>query len=177
MRTVIQRHNKRILSQHAKQNQHQAHEHRDNQTNNRSPECNCHNRSECPMAGKCLAKSVVYEAEVKTTTNDETNSYIGVTANNFKDRSRNLLKSFQHTKYANNTELSKHIWKLKDNNRAFTIKWSIIKRVPAYRPGSRRCNLCLEEKLLLMKGDQNVLLNKRNELFARCRHVTKHQLK
>ena len=49
------------------------------------------------------------------------------------------------------TELSKHVWKLKIGNRDHHIKWSIIKHVAAYNAGSKRCNLCLEKKLLLMK--------------------------
>ena len=36
-------------------------------------------------------------------------------------------------KYSNETELSKYIWKLKTDNRAFDIQWSIVKRVaPLY---------------------------------------------
>ena len=48
--------------------------------------------------------------------------------------------------------LSKHIWKLKIGNLDHHIKSSIIKHVAAYKAGSKRCNLCLEEKLLLMKA-------------------------
>ena len=105
---------------------------------------------------------------------NEKRSYIGVTANEFKQRYRNHLKSFQHIKYANNTELSKHIWRLKENNRKFNISWSIVIQVAAYKTGSKRWNLCLEEKLLMTKGKHYNLLNRRIELFSRCRHVTKH---
>ena len=87
---------------------------------------------------------------------------------------RNHLKSFRNAKYANDTELSKHVWKLKMENRQFNIKWSVIKQVAAYKPGARRCNLCLEEKLQIMKARKRHkhCLNKRTELFTNCRHVT-----
>ena len=100
-----------------------------------------------------MKESVVYQADVTTEDpNENKKSYIGITANNFKERYRNHLKSFRNAKYANDTELSKHVWKLKMENRQFNIKWSVIKQVAAYKPGARRCNLCLEEKLQIMKA-------------------------
>ncbi len=94
--------------------------------------------------GKSLSKSVVYQADVTTDDNGETKSYIyiGITTNQFKERYRDHVKSYQLNKYANNTELSKHISKLKENKRHFSVKWSIIKHVKAYKLGSQECNLC-----------------------------------
>ena len=86
------------------------------------------------------------------------------------------LEVFSTSKYSNDTELSKYVWKLKTENRRFDITRSIIKKVPAYKVGSRRCDQCLEEKLQLMKGRKKNLLNKRSELFSKCQHVTKHLL-
>ena len=39
--------------------------------------------------------------------------YIGVTANDFKTRYTNHLKSLRNEKYKHETELSKHVWNLK----------------------------------------------------------------
>ena len=75
------------------------------------------------------------------------------------------------------TPSCRNIWKLKIGTGDHHIKWSIIKHVAAYKAGSKRCNLCLEEKLFLMKAKKKNVLNKRSELFSKCRHVTKHQLK
>ena len=47
-------------------------------------------------------------------TND-TKHYIGMTATTFKERYANHTSSFRHKKRLK-TELSKHIWKLKENN-------------------------------------------------------------
>ena len=113
------------------------------------------------MTGKCLTKNLVYQDEVTTNDNNETKKYIGITANEFKQRYRNHSKSFRDVKYSNETELSKYIWKLKTDNRAF-IQWSIVKRVAPYTAGSRRCNLCLEEKLLIMKAKNKHFLNRRS---------------
>ena len=55
-----------------------------------------------------------------------------MTANTFKKRYRNHIKSLNDRKYANETELSKHIWDLKEKRRIFTISWEIVKRAAAY---------------------------------------------
>ena len=165
MKTFINRHNKKILNKHNKPTNNNA---------NNTRQCNCRKPNECPTEGKCLTKSVVYKAEVTTTDDNTTATYIGVTADEFKPRYRNHVKSFRNKKYATETELSKHIWKLKDAKRPFAIKWSLINKVPAYKAGSRKCNLCLEEKLIIMKRKNGELLNKRTELFTKCRHETRH---
>jgi hypothetical protein len=70
-----------------------------------------------------------------------------MTSTSFKERYRNHNRSFNHKKYSYDTELSKYIWKLKENKQDFDITWSILKRAVSYTGGSKRCNLCLEENL------------------------------
>ncbi len=159
MRTFISRHNKKILKDQDRQSEANA-----------SRDCNCRQNRQCPIQGKCLHANVVYKADITTTDNNDTKSYIGVTSNDFKTRYRNHCKSINNNKYRNETELSKYIWKLKENGRNYTIKWGIIKHftTPA---NSRKCLLCLEEKLLILKSRKK-LLNKRSDLFNTCRRVT-----
>ena len=59
--------------------------------------------------------------------------------------------SFRDKKHSNETELSKYIWGLKKSRRNFSLKWSILKRATAYQSGAKQCNLCLEEKLCVLK--------------------------
>ena len=164
MSSFINRHNRKILNKHTRQT---------NITNTDDiRQCNCRQTNKCPAEGKCLTKSVVYQAEVSTDDNKPV-KYIGVTADNFKTRYRNHTKSFTNKKLSTETELSKHVWKLKAAKKPFTITWSLLKNVPACKAGSRRCNLCLEEKLKIMENKVNSLLNKRTELFTKCRHETR----
>ncbi len=162
MKSFVDRHNKTVLKHH---------NHPQTQQNSIDT-CNCRRPVDCPTDGKCLTKSVVYQAEVTTTDNNNKHTYIGVTAKEFKTRYRNHTKSLRNIEYKNETELSKHVWKLKTENRPFTIKWSLVKQIPA--GGTRKCKLCLEEKLMIMKRRKKNLLNKRSELFSKCRHVTRH---
>ena len=99
-----------------------------------------------------------------------------MTANPFKERYRNHTKSFKDKKYANETELSKYIWDLKEKERVFTIKWEILKRAAIYTTRASPCNLCQEEKLSILKADERALLNKRSELVSKCRHQNKFNI-
>ena len=159
MKCFINRHNKTILKKHDKQNT-------TNCTND-SRLCNCRNHNQCPMQGNCLQANVVYKAEITTTDNN---------VNKFKIRFRNHTKSINNIKYQNETELSKYIWQLKRSNRPHRIKWGIIKKIPACKPAQRRCGLCIGKKTVNLKGRNKSILNKRSELFSKCRHVTKHHL-
>ncbi len=97
-----------------------------------------------------------------------------MTASTFKERYRNHIKSFNHKRYSNDTELSKYIWKLKDNKQDFDITWSVLKQSISYTGGSKRCNLCLEEKLCILKDkNKQNLLNKKSEIVSTCNHRKK----
>ena len=72
--------------------------------------------------------------------------------------------------YDKETELSKYIWKLKDQKIKFTIKWNVEAMSIPYTCGSKCCNLCLSEKLLIAKADAKTLLNKRSEIISKGRH-------
>ena len=59
-----------------------------------------------------------------------------------------------------------------------TLKWSVVKFVPPYSNISKKCLLCLHEKLEIVNfEDQDHLLNKRSELISKCRHANKYLLR
>ncbi|PIK51687.1 hypothetical protein BSL78_11407 [Apostichopus japonicus] len=154
--SIIKGHNKRIAATH---------------TSKEKEACNCRKKDTCPLNGNCQASNIIYKAEVKTIDNCKT--YIGLTEPPFKLRYGNHKMSLNHEKHQNATELSKHIWQLKQNNQPFTINWSIASRAKAYSNESKRCNLCLTEKLIIINTDKRTLLNKRPELISKCRHENK----
>ena len=55
------------------------------------------------------------------------------------------------------------------------FKWEILKHCSPYRGGKRKCDLCLTEKLLILKNKDNPL-NRRSELMGKCRHLRKFKL-
>jgi hypothetical protein len=70
----------------------------------------------------------------------------------------------------NETELSKYIWKLKQNGRHFTWTWSILRHAAPYSSGGKQCSLCTEDKLCILKANKKLVLNSRSEIFTKCQH-------
>ena len=140
--------------------------------------CNCRISADCPLAGKCLTPSAVYEANVEAGTNTTTEYlYKGLTEGIFKARYDKHTSSFRHVDQKTSTELSKKIWELKERNTPFKISWRILRRAQAYRGGMRSCDLCLTEKMLILTCKHKHSLNKRHEIMNKCRHKNKFLLK
>ena len=118
----------------------------------------------------------MYQATVTREDNMQKETYVGLTENTFKTRYRNHTLSFRNKKYSNSTELSKYIWDLKDSNVQYSIDWKIMKQCKSYSNNTKRCNLCLHEKFLIIKHPENSSLNNRNELVSTCRHRKKFLL-
>ena len=159
MGKIIDAHNKSILKE---------------KTDSTTTSCNCRKTNDCPLEGKCLTKSVVYKATV--TTNRDTKEYIGVSESEFKLRWYNHKSSFKLEHKKKETELSKHIWSLKDNKIDFEIKWSILKHASSYSNNTKRCQLCLWEKYFIITSKKSKTLNSRSELISKCRHANKFLL-
>ena len=74
------------------------------------------------------------------------------------------------------TEISNDFWKIKDNKRSTNIAWEILGRHQAYNTSSKRCSLCLNEKLKIALHGNNNMLNRRTEILNKCRHKNKYAL-
>ena len=135
--------------------------------------CNCRVKDNCPLNGECQAECVVYKAAVTDPETGNEKDYIGLTAPSFKLRYANHLTSMRHERYEQRTELAKHVWTLKRGNVDPSISWSIIARAPAYSASSKKCHLCLSEKLAIILWPKEKRLNKRPELVSTCRHQNK----
>ena len=135
--------------------------------------CNCRNKNQCPIPGKCNQRNVVYQAAVHA--ENKVMNYFGSTERSFKKRFSEHSSSFKK-RPANHTTLSSHIWKLKDKGAPFEINWSIKSRGHSFSSGGRACDLCLTEKLVILTENPHTMLNKRNELLETCRHRRKHLL-
>ena len=160
MKSVISSHNKYVLSNF-------------NSPTQQPDTCNCRKKPDCPLEGKCLQSNVIYQATVTTATTTET--YVGL-ATNFKERYRNHQSSFRRSNRRNETELSKYIWTLQDSNKPFQIKLKVLKKCKAYSNISKKCNLCLYEKFIIICKKELCSLNRRNELASSCPHRNRYVL-
>ena len=164
MKNIIEAHNVKITTTENKENE------------PRNMPCNCRQKDSCPMNGDCRQTSVVYQAVVKED-NGKEESYVGITEGHFKTRWNSHKCSFKKEKLEYSTELSKHIWKLKRDNKNFNISWRILKKAKAYTNRTKRCNLCIMEKFYILYYPELATLNKRTELISCCRHSAKFLLK
>ena len=139
--------------------------------------CNCRKEDECPLNGKCVTPKVIYRADVTNKTNNGQKFYFGLAETTFKERYNNHKWDVKHIKCQNNTELTKYIWNLKNNNIKYTIKWKIIDKVYG-NANLAMCKLCLMEKRWIINHitDTNIL-NKKSEIINKCRHLNKLLLK
>ena len=91
-------------------------------------------------------------------------------------RHNNHTMSFRHKKRVNDTELSKYLWKLKEENAEYNLQWSIKAYASPYKCGTRKRDLCLTEKIIIARSDPRKLLNKRTELVSKCTQRNKFLL-
>ena len=103
----------------------------------------------------------------RTSNNQET--YIGLTENEFKTTFNLHKSSFKLELKRTSTTLSEHVWKLKNKNINFNIKWEVVKKGKPFAPNDKVCKLCLQEKLSIFRSAPS--LNKRSEIFGHCIHI------
>ena len=163
MKNIVNKHNACILN-------------KDKRNNNESY-WNCRNKESLPLPGNCMISNIIYKAEISQADSTEKKFYIRMTAHPFKQRYNNHTKSFRDHKYSDKTVSSNYVWGLKNEGKDFTMNCSILKRAKGCESGAKQCNLCLEEKLSVMKAAKKNLLNKRTEIFSTCRHRNKFIIK
>jgi len=144
--------------------------------NNDKKTCNCRNTSKCPLDGRCLTESLIYQATVTHRNGKNPETYIGLTEGPFKTRYNNHSSSFKYPTKRTSTELSNYIWSLKEEGTEYDIKWNIICQANAYNISQDRCNLCTAEKFYIIYHPCMSSLNNRREIITTCRHSRKHTL-
>ena len=171
MEKIINSHNKKILNNW----------HNKNITRTNKNMCSCRKKEKCMLNNRCLESEIVYKAEIYTRDDKKDSKiYIGIAGTKFKDRLGNHNFSFNHKEAANNTTLAKELWKIRNDKKIEPkISWTILKKASICNGLNNRCNLCLNEKLFILKYSNKYkerLLNDRNELATRCIHRQKFSL-
>ena len=140
--------------------------------------CNCPSIPECPLDGKCRATNVIYKCTASAPEHPN-KIYLGLSQPPWKFRYSNHKSSFNLRRNRNKTTLSKYVWFMREIHKVeVNLTWSIVKRVPAYSNITKKCPLCLHEKLqIITYPNQAELLNKRSELISTCRHENRFLLK
>ena len=96
-----------------------------------------------------------------------------MTSLNWKFRYYNHLQSFRNPTLKNQTALSRYDWDQIELGLTSIINWKVIKRSSSTNSLHVKRNLCLEEKICIVKYSKGNLLNTRKEMISACRHRTK----
>ena len=130
------------------------------------------------MGGKSNSKNVIYQADIfPKEVNFKDKVYIGISALNCKHKWYNHWQLFSNLLLNNETVLS-IIGRLNDRGLTAQIKWKLIKKNSEANSLNGRCNICLEEKISILKyKDSREQISKRNELIFKHRHRNKFELK
>ena len=142
---------------------------------NQSRTCNCINKTDFPLQEKCLSENTLYQADISSE-NFQTKIYYGISETKFKTRYSNHKKSFNHEKHKNDTQLSNELWKVKASKEEPVLVWKILGQYEASNVNTKRCLLCLNEKLQIAIYRGNNMLNKRTEIISKWRHRNKYTL-
>ena len=104
-------------------------------------------------------------------------NYKGNSENTFKMRYAKHKRSFNINRYKNDTKISVEYWDLKARNSNPKVTCAVKNQLSAYNSQSKRCSLCLNEKLEILEDKKNSLLNKKSEVISKYRHQNKHMLR
>ena len=162
MSQIIKRRNKKIIQKETQE----------------TVDCNGRVKRDCPLNGSCKKESVI--VKYTATTCDSKKVYLGLTEGEFKKQKYyDHVKSFKNEFYASSTTLSSHVWEMKKRkNVRPALTWKVLRTAKAYSNITKRCSLCLHEKLAITTYPYpDKLLNKRSELVTKCRYENKFLLK
>ena len=91
--------------------------------------------------------------EVKVSSENNFKLDYGTCEGEFKSTFYNHTKLFRDS--GNETELSKFNWQLKDESKNQNMRWKIFMYASPYKCGTRRCDLCVTEKYVIAREQEN----------------------
>ena len=135
--------------------------------------CSCRAET-CPVEGRCQEEGTIYKATV-THKSPETGllvkeEYVGLAATSFYKRHQNHKTTFKDRNHSTKSELSKHIWTLKDLDTSYILSWEILDKAQKFSPISKTCKLCTLERYYLICKPKSYTLNKNIEFADECLH-------
>ena len=127
--------------------------------------CISKQKENCLMSCACLKESLVYYATISCNNKDYKSKLYKVSCKTgFKKHYSNQKKLFNIPLCKHSTKLSIEHWNLKKKQLNPPSSWKMKGIYKSYNPTSKRCNLCLTEKLEIYEPDKN--LNKTLEIIS-----------
>ena len=128
---------------------------------------------------KLQNRNVIYKC-ISLTKNNVKKIYLGVSERELKKNwYYNHEQSFRNENYNYSITLSTYLWSIKSTSEEqnVNLNWEVMRQAAPYSNISKRCLLCLHEKLAIaLYPYPKELLNKRYEMVSKCRHLNKFLL-
>ena len=131
---------------------------------------NCRKKDSCPLDGKCLTPNVIYCADVSKEANHHQKLYFGLAETAFKDCYNSHKWDVKHIKYQYNTELTKYIWNLKNNNIKYNMQWKVVIKFMLMLIW--QCVSCMIDHGIINHINDDIL-NKKSEPINKFIHLKK----
>ena len=118
------------------------------------------NKTDCPLQEKCLSENTLHQADISSE-NFQIRIYYIISETKFKTRYWNHKKFFNYEKHKNDTRLSNELWKIKASKKEPVLVWKILGQHQPYNVNTKRCLLCLHEKLqiAIYRGNNMLIAN------------------
>ena len=123
----------------------------------------CRVQGHCHSPSKtCLTLSWKLTKKLTSTTSRlKSDDFNRLTKRPFKTCYYSHTHLFQTKSCANDTERSKYVWNLQDNKQQDQTKWDIVHLAAPYKCDTRRCDVCLTEKMVIATSNQRPAIGKR----------------
>ena len=109
------------------------------------------------MERNCLVNDLVYKCDVTRRLSKKV--YLELARGERKNRFYKHKLSFKHKRHSNKATLSSYVWCLKSvSSETPNLKWSDLRCVSPYSNISKKCLLCLHEKLEILRNHHNSFL-------------------
>ena len=134
--------------------------------------CNCTKKHQRPFNDKRLTNTKQVSHQTKKIQKQKFIMAL-VKQHSSSDMQTIHKQTFNNIKNQTDTELSNEYWNINLASKTSNISWEILGTHKSYNQSSKRCLLCLNEKLAIALHKNDNMLNKRSEVMSKCRHRSK----
>ena len=104
-------------------------------------------KKDCPLPGQCKTKNAIYQSKVASP--GLPNKFYRGQAMDFKNRYNSHKGAIEKENSDQATALSNYVWKLKQENRQYSLSWEILGRTPPKDQDLQDVPFVLKRKLTL----------------------------
>ena len=140
--------------------------------------CNCRSKEECPLAGRCNPKNIVYQACISPLehNSDWQRAYIGISVQ-IGNKDCKITDILSPIYYLENKLFNLNICEPWGSGLTYLVKWKRVRKSSTANSFNGICNLCIDENNCIINFiGHGQLLKERNEVVFKRWHKGKFRL-